>query len=324
MISILGDVYLDKEYDVNIDLDKFIFNLEYPITKSNSPAKDKIVLYQKNSFIKKTFKKNPTSVCLSNNHIFDYGIDGVIQTIKFLDHHGISYFGVGNKENNYNNPSSINDKNIIYDFFGYCCPSTNPILGDKKIALSLINIERIKKDILSSKSKGNIVIINLHWGDEEIKYPKPNDIKIARKIIDFGADLVIGHHAHVVQSCEKYKQKNIFYGLGNFIFPDLDIQSHFNGKNFEKRFIKEQSYENKKSIVIDIKSKSEWCIRKTFFNKSTNDLYDFKISEYLIESSYLYNAYKFLYFRILIIKKFIKSPQIPKINQILYFFGVKK
>tara|TARA_Y100000768_G_C23966629_1_gene678178 strand:- start:284 stop:1258 length:975 start_codon:yes stop_codon:yes gene_type:complete len=324
MISVLGDVYLDKKYNVNIDLDKFIFNLEYPITKSITPVKNKIVLHQENSFIKDTFKKNPTAVCLNNNHIFDYGLDGVQQTIEFLNQNNISYFGVGNEKNNYNNPYSINDQKITYDFYGYCCTSTNPFIGNEKISLSLIDVDRIKRDIVSSKSKGNTVTIILHWGDEEVKYPKPSDIRIARKLIDFGADLVLGHHAHVIQSYEIYKEKKIFYGLGNFIFPDLDIPSHFNGKNFEKKYIKQQSDENRKSIVIDIPNKNELNVRKTFFKKGVIDLYDFKINKYLIESNFLYETYKFFYFRAFIIKKFIKSPKIPSIEQILIFAGLKK
>ena len=76
----------------------------------------------------------------------------------------------------------------------------------------------IIKDILYARSISDIVAVSLHWGTENVFYPSPDQIKLARSFIDAGASLVLGHHPHVVQGVEIYKNGLIAYSLGNFQF----------------------------------------------------------------------------------------------------------
>ena len=80
------------------------------------------------------------------------------------------------------------------------------------------DIEKIRRDIRRVSAKADIICISLHWGYELFKYPSPKQIELAHQIIDAGANVIIGHHPHIVQGIEKYKQGVIFYSLGNFFF----------------------------------------------------------------------------------------------------------
>lgn len=123
-LSFLGDAYIDKPYKVDIELDRFVFNMESLLSTSGIPAKEKIILSADKSYILETFGKLPLAVNLASNHIMDYGEEAFAETLEYLDKHNIKYFGAGNEENNYNNLSIIdfNDKKIA--LFGNSCSTT--------------------------------------------------------------------------------------------------------------------------------------------------------------------------------------------------------
>jgi hypothetical protein len=326
MIHIFGDIFLNKKYyiDIDIDIEDYIFNLEHPISSSKNFAKNKVLLSSEKSFIYDSFKKNPIAVCLSNNNIFDLGDEGFIDTIDFLKSNNIGFFGAGSEKDNFNNPFTYKIKNTTYDFYGYCCLSTKPNLNTLKNTVSKIDLNRIKNDIRKSKLKGHNAIIQLHWGDEEITIPKPSDVKVARKIIELGAELVIGHHSHVVQSHEIFRDKFIFYGLGNFIFPDLNIPSYFDGKKFTKTYKKIQSKRNTIGLMVIINDDKKITYNSSILKKNKVSLYNFNLFKTFISNIYLYKIYCFLTLRKRSIESFISNPKKPTLNQILYFLGLRK
>ncbi len=252
-LTFIGDVYLPNAYKSSVDLDNYIVNLEYPITKHNIGAHGKINLKADTNHIKQTFSEHPLAVCLANNHILDYGITGYSDTINSLDNNNIKYFGCGSTSNNYNNPFIFELSGIKVALLGYACKTTSPALPVDDIGISLIENDRIVEDICYAKSISvDRIIVNLHWGAEEIAAPKPSDVYLARSIIDAGADLIIGHHSHCIQSHEKYKGKYIFYGLGNGIFPDLNVDFNFNENTrlSEGKYVKKQRPWNKTSLMV--------------------------------------------------------------------------
>lgn len=140
------------------------------------------------------------AVNISNNHIYDFGSVGFQDTINTLKTENINYFGEGSK--------LIKEvRGVKFGFLGYAAWSDDS---------SFLN--KLKNDIQDLKSQNCIVIINFHWGVENAY--TPNDIQkhIAHYAIDNGADLIIGHHPHVIESIEKYNNKIICYSLGNFCF----------------------------------------------------------------------------------------------------------
>lgn len=157
-------------------------------------------------------------VNLSNNHIYDYNQQGFDDTIKALKENNINYFGEGYKW-------LTTAKGMKFAFLGY-----------QGWGYDTKYLENLKTDIQSLKAQNYIVIINFHWGEESQYTPNSVQKYLAHYSIDNGADLIIGHHPHVVQGIEKYKDRYICYSLANFCFggnsnpPDKDtfiFQSSF-------------------------------------------------------------------------------------------------
>ncbi len=325
-LTFLGDIYLDRAYELKFQINDFVLNLEYPISQNGIPAKNKINLIQTRSFIYETFNKFPLAVNLANNHIMDYGEEAFSDTIQFLESNGIKYFGAGNKSNNFNNPCIMKYTNRTIGLFGYCCPSTNPIFGENTSNGSACLIEsEVYRNIKEYKSQVDYLIINFHWGHEEIPFPKPSDVKIARNCIDYGADLIIGHHAHVIQSFEVYKNKYIFYGIGNFIFPDFEINSYFDGNQFTSRFLKKQNISNRTSLIVVLDENFKIDFFKSFMsNDSVSKLNDLKLPTWIPNNEFVFSLYRSFSKRKNMIIGFFKKPKNLKLIHFLRLLGIKK
>ncbi|MCF7482054.1 CapA family protein [Vibrio sp. J1-1] len=320
MLSILGDVYLDDTYKLDLDFKNVIINLEYPLYNDGEPSRNKVNLGVNRPNLLDTFKSKPLAVCLANNHIMDYGNSSFEKTIRYLNSENIKFYGAGSEENNYNNPSIIECGNKKIALLGYCCPSTHPNFGGKGTnGVAEICERRISKDIDNTKKNSDFVIVQLHWGDEEISVAKPKDVNLARKIIDLGADLIIGHHAHVIQPVELYKGKSIYYGLGNFIFPDLDVPSHYDGNKFLGRYIKKQNSYNKKSIVVELREDLKSDFYTTKFDGERVYKSNTKIPNFKISNEKHYYLYKKLFFKSRSLVRFLKSPKVPSKSQLKSF-----
>jgi len=132
---------------------------------------------------------------LNNNHILNYGSNGLSQTRQFLPR---SFY-----DNFYT--ETIND--ISFGFLGYDFVTYSNL--DKPKILQTIRVYDPQVDYL---------VISLHWGNEYLPKPESWRLNFARQMIDAGADIIHGHHPHVWQEPEIYQDKPIFYSLGNFIF----------------------------------------------------------------------------------------------------------
>lgn len=143
---------------------------------------------------------------LANNHLTDQGIKGVEETRKNLDLLGISYAGC---------PDAMVDS----------CSSLIKEVGDLKVGLAAFSMVYHNFDLAKAeaviqdlKQKSDLVIVNIHWGNEYQHQFNKYQEAIGHALIDAGADVIIGHHPHVVQGLEIYQGKPIFYSLGNFVF----------------------------------------------------------------------------------------------------------
>ena len=112
------------------------------------------------------------------------------------------------------------------------CQSTSPVIElDNDIYLSLLNLDKLVNGIKEARKSVQKIVIYIHWGIEESSYPSKDDVLIARKLIQSGADIIIGSHAHAPQSIEKYKNGIIAYNLGNFLMPELkNVPTYYNDK----------------------------------------------------------------------------------------------
>ena len=222
-INFVGDVMLARHVEYLIEKN----NVNYPYSYLNFLDKDNS--YTVGNFegsIPKEHKKTPnfnfsfsinpkyisslqlagfTHMSLANNHSFDYGIEGYLNSIKILESNNIKSFG---------NPINFSTSSIsILDLPNY------------KIAIISISdvfktpSDKDLKSVLTQAGlESDFQIIYIHWGEEYSLVNSRKQKELAQKLVDLGADLIIGHHPHVVQNVEKINNTLVFYSLGNFIF----------------------------------------------------------------------------------------------------------
>ncbi len=165
---------------------------------------------------------------LAQNHVYDNLFDGFAQTQSFLDTAQIAHLGAGESMEMAKEILTSTINGISFCFLNYVTADTNPSLPENaKIYLNNFQLDECVTKLKSLK-KYNYRIVLMHWGGkfENGLFPDFSQPKIARKMIDAGADLIIGHHSHTFQPYERYKNKYIFYSLGNFCFSDI----YFEGK----------------------------------------------------------------------------------------------
>jgi hypothetical protein len=256
LLTFVGDVFLPRPVVVDVDLGcHVVFNLEYALTARSRGVPGKVNLRATENHLAATFGDRSLTACLANNHVMDFGEAGFQDTIIALDECGIGYFGAGDWPSACRNPLILDTHGGRVAVMGYACPSTSPILARGfAVGAAPLDVVSVEEDIRRARGRGAAcVVVCLHWGAEEVWLPSPRDVVVARRIIDAGADLIVGHHAHRVQPYETYRGKYIFYGLGNCVMPDLDVPSHFDdGGRPTRRFEKTQEAWNRRSLAVSI------------------------------------------------------------------------
>lgn len=250
----LGDVYLPHPVEVRADLSgHLVYNLEAPITPATRGWPGTVNLKCERDDGPTTFGRPALAVCLANNHIMDFGEQGLADTLDALERAGVAHFGAGTRTDNCNNPLVLEVEGHRVGFVGYVCRSAHPVFATAAHAgVAPIEMDRIARDVAEARADGaERVIVSLHWGIEEAELPRPDDVRLARSVVELGADLVIGHHAHCIQPYEVHRGTHVFYGLGNAIFPDVDVPSGFDDAGVPReRFRKLQNYWNRDSLAV--------------------------------------------------------------------------
>lgn len=156
-------------------------------------------------------------VTLSNNHFYDYGEDGVEQTLRTCDKYGIEYVGGGH---NIDEASKILYKRIGNQTLAIinCCEHEFSVATEISGGSNPLNPIQQYYNIQNAKTKADYVIVIVHGGHEHWQYPSPRMVETYRFFVDAGADAVVNHHQHCFSGYEEYQGKPIFYGLGNFCF----------------------------------------------------------------------------------------------------------
>ncbi len=156
-------------------------------------------------------------VTLANNHFFDYGEEGVRETIRSLDAQGIDHVGGGL---NLDEASKVLYKDIagLKLAIVNCCENEFSIATAKSAGSNPLNNVHQYYAIQEARCRADRVLVIVHGGHEHFQLPSPRMVETYRFFIDAGADAVVNHHQHCYNGYEVYKGKPIFYGLGNFCF----------------------------------------------------------------------------------------------------------
>jgi poly-gamma-glutamate capsule biosynthesis protein CapA/YwtB (metallophosphatase superfamily) len=163
-------------------------------------------------------------VTLAHNHFYDNLIDGFNKTTDFLNANNIQYLGASNNYEKSKNPLFVKINGMEFCFINYLTKDTNPnIPNDATVFANFYDKYNILKDIEDNRIKCDHLILLFHWGGRTEGYFQPDwyQRQDAKEFIDAGADLIIGGHSHTLQPYEIYKDKYIFYSLGNFCFDDV-------------------------------------------------------------------------------------------------------
>lgn len=163
---------------------------------------------------------NVKAACLANNHYFDYEMDITGQR-ALLDSEGISSLGGGESLQQASLPFVLDAEKVVVLNFGWktigCISAEVNSAGVNPYRYDWV-LKQVRKRL--AEYPGYRLLCVFHWNYEFEQYPQPADRRFVRHLIDEGVSGVFGHHAHIIQGFEYYKNRPIFYGLGNFFFPD--------------------------------------------------------------------------------------------------------
>ncbi len=162
----------------------------------------------------------------ANNHSIDQGERGVLRTIEVLKRYQIPYNGTFNSQQDRDSIRVFSIKGIKVVYLAYSYGTNgNPVPKNKKYLINLINYDEIEKDIKNVRKQGaEIVFVHYHFGEEYKREPVQSQKEAVKKAIDFGADIIIGGHPHVIEPVDYFKTNKgrldtgfVAYSMGNFI-----------------------------------------------------------------------------------------------------------
>lgn len=169
-------------------------------------------------------------VTVASNHIFDYGAENFLETLSILKENGIPFTGGGADLAAARRPLVLEAGGLRVAFLGYSrfaddvWSRESPIrarAGEASPGVAPLDERMIAEDVARARREADRVAVALHWGEENVNHPAEAQRRLAHRLVDAGADLVLGFHPHAVQGLERYKGALIAYSLGNFVF-DLD------------------------------------------------------------------------------------------------------
>lgn len=186
----------------------------------------KNIIYARNEDFFRVKKMGFDVVSLANNHVWDLGEEGLRNTIRILDENNIKHCGAGINIIEASKPAVIKKDGLTVAILAYCMYG-NPWLGyvelakEGKAGVNPLDIDKVVGEIKSAKRLYDRVIVMPHWGREYQYEPVQECISMAKRMVEAGADAVLGSHTHQLQPLVCFKGVPICYSMGNFLFPDF-------------------------------------------------------------------------------------------------------
>ncbi len=203
-------------------------NLECCIASCGTPVAGKEYTFRGPADSAGALKQgNIKVVSLANNHFMDYGTDAFMETMSHLRENGIAWCGSGANASEAYAPAilDVNGTRVAFLAFNGIVPDGwAAAAGTPGCAVSW-DTRRVASSIKAARPGAEIVVASFHWGIELATSPSSEQKNLAHLAVDSGADLVLGHHPHVVQGFELYRNRLIAYSLGNFVFSPPRAES---------------------------------------------------------------------------------------------------
>jgi poly-gamma-glutamate synthesis protein (capsule biosynthesis protein) len=197
-------------------------NLESPFYDQGYPVTEGMTFKAEPGTIQGLIDSGFDILSLANNHFGDQGQAGMKYTFNWLDQHHLKYTGAGKDFSEAHQPTILEKNGIKFAFLGYGqlnCSAYGST--ETKAGFACLDLEQMEKDVKEAKKQADLVVVSMHAGTEYTNQSTQKQKDFARAAIDSGAKLVLGHHPHVVQTTEKYKDGFIIYSLGNFVFDQM-------------------------------------------------------------------------------------------------------
>jgi poly-gamma-glutamate capsule biosynthesis protein CapA/YwtB (metallophosphatase superfamily) len=201
-----------------------IGNLECALATSGDAIAGKPYTFRAHPRVLRVLKGRFDALALSNNHSGDYGPQALLETMQRLEHGGIRHFGAGRNLAEAHAPLWFERRGLRIALLGYdeFLPRAFEAGADRP-GVAWSEDDHVVGDIRAARAAGaDLVIPFMHWGWEGEPQPGERQRELARRMIDAGADVVVGGHPHVTQGAEYYRGKLIVYSLGNFVFDGFD------------------------------------------------------------------------------------------------------
>lgn len=280
-VSVVGDCTLgtDENFDYSTSLNNYfenygpeyffqnvkhifenddltIANNEGTFTNSETREDKQFAFKGHTNFAKIYSSSSVEAVNTANNHSSDYGEQSFTDTMNALDAENVVHFGY--------------DETAVMEIKGVKVG----LVGIYELRDHQGRVQQLKDNIAKVKADGaQLVIVIFHWGNEKETVPDENQMTLGRLAIDEGADLVCGHHPHVLQGIENYKGKNIVYSLGNFCFGGNSYPSDMDSMIFQQTFTIDETGVKTDDVtnVIPVSISSEYGFNNYQPTEATGD-----------------------------------------------------
>lgn len=289
-----GSEFIFNKVNNNLNSGDIVFgNLEVVLSNKNlKPKNINSICLRGEPYCVNCLKEAGFNVLsIANNHALEHGIEAFKDTLNILFENEISTVGLKDNESN-PIPLIINKNGLKIGIIG--CSTI--IDHNSKLPLYYFYNNSLFTAIKKLKNEVDFTIVSIHWGYEHIEKPSPEQIILGRKMVDSGANLVLGHHSHCIQGCEEYNNALIVYSLGNFVF-DLKNESSRKSWFFEFEISKNNilNYSYKPIIINELYQpveangsnlkKIDSIINLANYSINTNELFNKKNIKYYEEEA---------------------------------------
>jgi len=159
-----------------------------------------------------------------NNHAYDYGPEALVDSVRRLRAADVAPVGAGPNQRRALRPVTfrLDGRRVAVLGFGMVVDPAFSVAGEETPGIAAgYDTDLMLRSIRRAERRADLVVVTIHWGVELDTEPRPEQVELGHAFVDAGADVVFGHHAHRLQPLEHFRGRPIFWGLGNFVWPNF-------------------------------------------------------------------------------------------------------